>query len=134
MRRYIEQLKARPSHEKRRFSLHASAVIVGIIFVGWISTLGMRLARDSSGAQVAGADDNNGPHLVAAVQEAGSAISQQGGQIRAAVSGLGQSQMNWTSANADASDSTATAPRAVPATPSATVIEVPASGGSDANQ
>ncbi len=118
MKRYIAQLRQRHPHEKRRFSLNAAAIIVGFIFIVWISTLGVRLTQQISDSTSSGSNNNsgNGSSLVAAVADAGSAIARQAGHLTAEVSSIGAGNMNW-----DGSTTTSTA------TPvgAATVIEVP---------
>ena len=121
MRRYIEQLQKRHPHEKRRFSLNAAAIIVGFIFVVWISTLGVRLTQQISDSTSSGNDNNssssgNGSSLVAAVADAGSALVRQAGHLTAEVSSIGAGNMNW--------DGSTTTSAATPVG-TATVIEVP---------
>ncbi|HEX8993858.1 MAG TPA: hypothetical protein VF803_01245 [Candidatus Paceibacterota bacterium] len=114
MKRYIEHLKTRPPHERHRFSLSAAAVIVGVIFVAWISTLGMRLSQESS--QPSADTDNSGASLVAAVSDAVGAISQKASDLKSGISSVGGSDMDWN---------TPTSTVVLPPAPAATVIDVP---------
>ena len=37
-------MKQRPPHERREAALRVATVVTGVLFVGWLATLGMRLA------------------------------------------------------------------------------------------
>ncbi|HEV8677429.1 MAG TPA: hypothetical protein VN701_01175 [Candidatus Paceibacterota bacterium] len=44
MKKYIEQVRQRPPHERRQAALKIAASVSGVIFLGWLATLGVRLA------------------------------------------------------------------------------------------
>ena len=44
IKRYLENVKQRSAHERRGFALRVATSITGVIFVGWLATLGVRLA------------------------------------------------------------------------------------------
>lgn len=43
MKKYLEKMRQKDPHERHREAMRISGVITGVIFVGWISTLGFRL-------------------------------------------------------------------------------------------
>ncbi len=45
MKKFIERVKQRPPHERREVAMRIAATITGVIFVGWVATLGMRLTQ-----------------------------------------------------------------------------------------
>ncbi len=45
MKKYIENLKQQPPHERRQAALRLSLMITGVIFLGWFATLSFRLAN-----------------------------------------------------------------------------------------
>jgi hypothetical protein len=45
MKRYIEKIQAKPPHERRETALRIATSVTGVIFVGWLATLGVRLAN-----------------------------------------------------------------------------------------
>ncbi len=48
MKKLIHKLRAeRTPHERRQISMQVAGVITAILFVGWIGTLGVRLAGQS---------------------------------------------------------------------------------------
>ena len=47
MRKFIEHMKQRPPHERRLVAMRIAAGVTGVIFVGWMATLGVRLAAPS---------------------------------------------------------------------------------------
>ncbi len=45
MKKFIERIKAeRTPHERRALAARVAGVLTAIIFVGWVTTLGVRLA------------------------------------------------------------------------------------------
>ncbi|HVV39331.1 MAG TPA: hypothetical protein VHD31_03345 [Candidatus Paceibacterota bacterium] len=49
MQAYIEKLKAEKStHERRQIALRVAGTVTAVMFVVWISTLGVRLAGSGS--------------------------------------------------------------------------------------
>lgn len=121
MRRIIEHIQNKPPHEKRHFSMQASAILVGMIFLGWISTLGLRLSDTNTPTVARASDQNIG--LVAAVYGASSMISEQVGKIRATVASVGQGSVSW-----DGTGQTSAAVQ--PPVPSASVLAIPSSASS----
>jgi hypothetical protein len=45
VKKYIENLKQKPPHERRQAAMRLSLGITGVIFVGWLATLGVRLSN-----------------------------------------------------------------------------------------
>ncbi len=43
MKKYLEKMRQKDPHERRQEALRISGLITGVIFIGWISTLGFRL-------------------------------------------------------------------------------------------
>lgn len=65
-------METREPHERRRHALHVAVAVTAFVFVGWVSTLGMRLggepvvaqdAGSDQAAAVAGATERGGPRL-----------------------------------------------------------------------
>ena len=71
MKNYIEHMKSKTPHERRRHAMQMASVITGLLVVVWITTLGVRFA--STPPQTANTDD---PSQLAAV--AASAAAQNG--------------------------------------------------------
>ena len=67
MRKYIEHIKSKPTHNRRIHAMQFSVGIITVVFVVWITTLGVRLAQQQPVAQ-----DTDGTQSAAVVQ------SQQG--------------------------------------------------------
>lgn len=74
MRKYIEKLHTRPIHEKREFAVHAAAGVTALVFLVWLSTLGVRMATSNPQTTLAGSDAAN---LIAATAAAGTAFQAQ---------------------------------------------------------
>ncbi len=47
MKKFIESVKQRPPHERRQVAMRIAASITGVIFIGWVATLGVRLSTPS---------------------------------------------------------------------------------------
>jgi hypothetical protein len=62
MKRYLEHIKSKPPHERRQHAAQISAGIVAVVFVVWISTIGLRFA--STPSQTAGGDNNQLANIV----------------------------------------------------------------------
>lgn len=46
MKAYIERMKEeRTAHERRRFAMRVAAICTALIFIAWITTLGLRLGH-----------------------------------------------------------------------------------------
>jgi hypothetical protein len=45
MKRYFHNVQQRPPHERRQEAFRIAAAITGVIFIGWLATLGVRLAN-----------------------------------------------------------------------------------------
>jgi hypothetical protein len=63
MKRYLDHIKSKPTHERRQHAMQMSAAILVLVFLVWISTLGLRFA---SPAQTA--DANDGTQTASVVQ------------------------------------------------------------------
>ncbi len=72
MRRYLEHMHSREPHERRKHALHVATAVTGLLFVGWLATLGIRLGGDGVVAQeesnnqaaaVVQATERSGPRL-----------------------------------------------------------------------
>ena len=70
MRRYLEHIRSREPHERRRHALGLASVITGVFFVAWVATLGVRLntggepvPQDPLTAAAVQAQTDNAPHL-----------------------------------------------------------------------
>ena len=45
MKKYIEQVKQRSTHERRQVAVRVAASITGVMALAWMATLGVRLAN-----------------------------------------------------------------------------------------
>ncbi len=71
MKNFITRMKEQKSpHERRQFALQVAGTLTALIFVVWVSTLGVRLAQSS--AQSANEAVSNTAATLVAVQEASS--------------------------------------------------------------
>jgi hypothetical protein len=80
MKNYIQHIQAKPAHERRQISMQIAVVITAVIFVVWVSTLGVRLAGSISSGAVA--QNTNAASLVAATAAAGSDIQNQFNEVQ----------------------------------------------------
>ena len=122
MKQYIQKLHARPSHEKRRYSMRAAAVAIAIIFLVWIMTLGIRLQGMAGGTASTAGDTSSLSAMTAAV---GSDISEKFGQIQSSFGGAEGTSAAQVSSG---SDNNTPLPSAAPAT----VLQPPAGAGASA--
>jgi hypothetical protein len=44
VKKYIEHMREQPPHDRRQAALRIATVVTAVIFVGWLATLGLRLA------------------------------------------------------------------------------------------
>ncbi len=51
MKRYLEHMHRKPTHDRRRHALQVAGVLTAIVFVGWVTTLGVRLGT-TTGTEV----------------------------------------------------------------------------------
>jgi len=77
MKNYLAHIKSKSPHDRRQHAAQLSAGIVAVVFVVWISTIGLRFAStpsqtaDNGSGQLAnivsgfGADQNNATLIVA---------------------------------------------------------------------
>jgi len=86
---HLEKLHNKPSHEKRRLAMQISTVITGLVFAGWLVTLGPRILAQVSPADDTSGDSRSAGHDVFGVMASvGSALSGQWGQAQAALSAV----------------------------------------------
>ena len=72
MRKYIEHIRNnRTPHERRQHAMQIAGVITAILFVGWITTLGVRISS-TQGTIVSDAQNNTASTLTAVQEEEGS--------------------------------------------------------------
>ncbi len=105
MRRYFEHLHRQEPHKKREFSAHAAAGVTLLVFLVWVSTLGVRLSQTGVSNPIANTDAAS---LVAATAQAGQAFQNQ-------MQSISQSGSTDTSGNLVA-PAAAEAPQTAPAT------------------
>jgi hypothetical protein len=51
MKRYIEHVKTKDPHERRAHAMRIAGALTAVVFVGWLGTLGVRLATSENVAQ-----------------------------------------------------------------------------------
>ncbi len=70
MRKYIQHMQdTRTPHERRQHAMQIATVLTALLFVGWITTLGVRIA---SQPEVANDSEKNTAATLTAVQDASS--------------------------------------------------------------
>ena len=59
MKRYIEHIQSQPPHYRRQHAARVAGVVTAIVFMGWISSLGVRFATHTkvTDSPVSGAGD-----------------------------------------------------------------------------
>lgn len=57
MKNYFRHIKTKPTHERRQHAVKIAGAFTAVVFVFWITTLGVRLGRSPEGdaSQLAGA-------------------------------------------------------------------------------
>ncbi|MEK7109044.1 MAG: hypothetical protein AAB919_01240 [Patescibacteria group bacterium] len=78
MNRYLEHLHRKPTHERRQHAMRVAGVLTALVFVGWVTTLGMQLGTTNNSAQVAGTDNTG---QTAAALQSGYDAAQGGNQL-----------------------------------------------------
>lgn len=75
MKRYFEHMQSKDPHERRQHAMRVAGVLTAVVFVVWVTTLGMRLnggtpvvandnqTQTSLPAAAAAAREDNSPHL-----------------------------------------------------------------------
>lgn len=86
MRRYLEHMHTREPHERRKHALHVATAITGLLFVGWVATLGVRLGGDPVVAQ----NESNNGQAAAAVQ----AVERSGPRLEVSSTSVSLPQYN----------------------------------------
>ena len=80
MNRYLEHMHSKPTHDRRQHAMRVAGILTALVFVGWVTTLGMQLGTGAAGsATVAGSTDNSAQ--TAAVITSGYQGSQSGNQL-----------------------------------------------------
>lgn len=51
MRHYIEHIQSKEPHERRQHAMQLAGAVTAAVFMVWITTLGLRISRDSVVAQ-----------------------------------------------------------------------------------
>lgn len=54
MKRYIEHMQSKPTHQRRQHALQVATVVTAVVFVGWLASLGVRISSSGT-TTVAGA-------------------------------------------------------------------------------
>lgn len=54
--KYIDQIKAKPTHERRNHAMQMAAAIIGAVFIVWVATLALRLATEDPAVAQSGDD------------------------------------------------------------------------------
>jgi len=47
MKKYFNHIQNKPPHERRQHAVRVASMFTALVFVGWITTLGVRLANTS---------------------------------------------------------------------------------------
>jgi len=56
MKKYFKHIQNKPPHERRQHAVQVAGVCTALVFVVWVTTLGMRLAHQSAAVAGAGGD------------------------------------------------------------------------------
>ncbi len=85
MNRYLDHMHSKPTHERRQHAMRVAGVVTALVFVGWVTTLGLQLGTSSTGSgQVAGSTDTSAQ--TAAAVTSGYDATQGGNQLIVATS------------------------------------------------
>ena len=77
--KYLDHMQSKPTHERRQHAMRVAGVLTALVFVGWVTTLGVRLGGTSAGSvQVAGTDNVG---QTAAALNSGYDAAQGGNQL-----------------------------------------------------
>jgi len=87
MKEYIKNLHARPSHEKRRYSMRVAAACTAAVFLIWLSTLGLRLQNNIEKEKTANANINLSG-IAAVTASVGGDIASKFGQMKSSLSAI----------------------------------------------
>jgi uncharacterized membrane protein (DUF441 family) len=55
---YLDQIKGKPTHERRTHAMQMAAAIIIAVFVIWVATLGIRLATEDPATAQSGDDSS----------------------------------------------------------------------------
>ncbi len=55
---YIDQIKSRPTHERRTHAMQMAGAIIVAIFIVWVATIGIRLATENPATAQSGDDSS----------------------------------------------------------------------------
>lgn len=50
MKNYFEHMHSKSTHERRQHALRVASVVTGVVFLGWLATLGVRLGSSGTGS------------------------------------------------------------------------------------
>ena len=115
---HLEKLHNKPSHEKRRHAMQISAVLTGLVFLGWLTTLGPRIVAQLSPSDDTTTDSRSaGKDVFGMIASVGAALS---GQPAPAKSGLSAAQGDAASSTVDAS--AVPAPTPASAAPASVIV------------
>ena len=64
MKKYLEHIKSKPPHERRQHAMQLSAGVMALVFVVWVSTIGLRFA---TGTQTAGGGTEQLANIVSGI-------------------------------------------------------------------
>jgi len=48
MKRYLQHIKTKSPHHRRQFAMQIAGCLTAVVFVGWLTTLGVRLSSSGS--------------------------------------------------------------------------------------
>jgi hypothetical protein len=48
MKKYIQRMHAKSTHERRQHAARVATVVTAVVFMGWLATLGFRLSGGAS--------------------------------------------------------------------------------------
>ena len=71
MKKYLDYIKSKSPHERRQHAMQLSTGIIAVIFVAWISTIGLRFASTPPQTADDGTGSNSGVTQLANVASAG---------------------------------------------------------------
>lgn len=69
MRRYLNHIHSKPTHERRTHAMQVAGVITGLLVVGWVTTLGARLSTPSDTATLQATNSGAQTSLTAAAAQ-----------------------------------------------------------------
>ncbi len=88
MKNYYHHVKSKSTHERREHAMRIAGIVTVAVFVGWVGTLGVRLA-------------SNNPSIASSANSATASNSDTSGADQTQVAGVGAADQSATQTSID---------------------------------